>query len=347
MENKQIVIYVDGVFDIIHSGHFNAIRQAKKLGDKLYVGVNGDESVIKAKGPALMNNEERTYMVEACKWADKVITDTPYTPSIELLDQIGADYSAHGDDMAVDESGVDCYSEIKKAHRMKVFKRTEGVSTTDLIGRLLSIGLIKEGLEKEAQIYKPIASKFLTTGWRLKEFCNDKIPKPNQKVIYIDGVWDVLHPGIIHALELAKSKGDFLFVGIYDNETSSQIYGKYSPVLSLQERVFNILAIKYVDDVVIGSPRKINEDMIKSLGITQVIADESVIDSSLVGESDPYEIPKQLKIFDTIKAREAVTNDILIRRIVERKNEYIEKYQKKQKKEENYYLTQKEAMAEI
>ena len=33
MENKQIVIYVDGVFDIIHSGHFNAIRQAKKLGD--------------------------------------------------------------------------------------------------------------------------------------------------------------------------------------------------------------------------------------------------------------------------------------------------------------------------
>ena len=32
---KRIRIYLDGVFDIIHSGHFNAIRQAKKLGDIL------------------------------------------------------------------------------------------------------------------------------------------------------------------------------------------------------------------------------------------------------------------------------------------------------------------------
>ena len=277
-----------------------------------------------------MNNEERTYLVSACKWADKVITDTPYTPSLELLDKVGADFAAHGDDMAVDESGVDCYSEIKKANRMRVFKRTEGVSTTDLIGRLLTIGLSRLGLEDESSsIYKPISSKFLTTGWRLKEFCNDKIPKQGDRVVYIDGVFDLLHPGIINALELAKAKGDFLYVGVYDNETCTQVYGRFSPVLSLQERVCNLLSLKFVDDVVIGAPRKITEDMIKSLGITKIIVDESMIVSTLVGKEDPYEIPKQQSIMETIKASSALNNDFLISRIMERKDEYITKYKKK------------------
>lgn len=39
-QKKPVRIYIDGCFDIMHSGHYNALRQAKKLGDVLVVGRN-------------------------------------------------------------------------------------------------------------------------------------------------------------------------------------------------------------------------------------------------------------------------------------------------------------------
>ena len=43
---------------------------------------------------------------------------------------------AHGDDIIV-KDGKDAYSEFKDAGKMMIFKRTEGISTTDIVGRLL------------------------------------------------------------------------------------------------------------------------------------------------------------------------------------------------------------------
>jgi ethanolamine-phosphate cytidylyltransferase len=130
---------MDGVFDIIHSGHFNALRQGKKLGDILVLGINSDEDVEKAKGPTLMNVHERAALVGACKWVDEVVIGTPYTPTIQLLDELNIDYCVHGDDPCFNERGEDVYSEMKKKGRYKVFKRTEGISTTEIIGRLLML----------------------------------------------------------------------------------------------------------------------------------------------------------------------------------------------------------------
>ena len=52
-------LYIDGCFDLMHSGHFNAIRQAKALCDTLVVGVISDEAILQNKGPFIMNLEER------------------------------------------------------------------------------------------------------------------------------------------------------------------------------------------------------------------------------------------------------------------------------------------------
>ena len=51
---KPTRIFMDGVFDIIHSGHFNAFRQAQYLGDILVCGLNSDEDVARVKGKTLM-----------------------------------------------------------------------------------------------------------------------------------------------------------------------------------------------------------------------------------------------------------------------------------------------------
>ena len=121
----------------MHSGHYNAIRQAKALTDVLVVGVHSDAEILRHKGPPVMNNEERMATVRACKWVDEVVFDTPYDPSLALLDRLSCDFCVHGDDMSTTADGRDAYDEVKRAGRMKIVKRTEGISTTDLVGRLL------------------------------------------------------------------------------------------------------------------------------------------------------------------------------------------------------------------
>ena len=122
-----------------HTGHYNAIRQAKAMGDHLVVGVNSDEDVLKTKGPPVMNQRERVEIIRHCKFVDEVIEGTPYTPSIELLHQVDCGFYAHGDDPCFNADGVDITKHLKEAGMCKMFKRTEGVSTTDTTGKLLKL----------------------------------------------------------------------------------------------------------------------------------------------------------------------------------------------------------------
>ena len=48
-EKKDVRVWVDGCFDMVHFGHANALRQAKQLGTKLIVGVHSDEEIAKHK----------------------------------------------------------------------------------------------------------------------------------------------------------------------------------------------------------------------------------------------------------------------------------------------------------
>jgi ethanolamine-phosphate cytidylyltransferase len=50
--------------------------------------------------------------------------------------------------------------------------------------------------------------------------------------------------------------GDFLIVGLYDDDIVSAKKGSYYPILALQERVLTVLAMRYVDEVIIGAPCK-------------------------------------------------------------------------------------------
>jgi ethanolamine-phosphate cytidylyltransferase len=70
---------------------------------------------------------------------DEVVVGTNYTPDFELLEKLNCGFYAHGDDPCFDHNGVDLTLMFKERGMFKVFKRTEGVSTTDITGRLLSL----------------------------------------------------------------------------------------------------------------------------------------------------------------------------------------------------------------
>eukprot|EP01084_Bolivina_argentea_P269344 457730_1 len=133
--NKPVRVYVDGCWDVMHSGHYNALRQAKALGDILVVGVHSDEEIARNKREPVMNNEQRMAAVKACKWADEIVFGVPYAPTLELIDKHRCDYIAHGDDIPMAANGQSAYHDVMS--RLKIFRRTPGVSTTHLIQRLL------------------------------------------------------------------------------------------------------------------------------------------------------------------------------------------------------------------
>ncbi len=153
--DKPVRIWVDGCFDMMHFGHANAFRQARALGDVLVVGVNSDSDIRKYKGPPIMNDEERTIAVEACKWVDEVVPGAPYVMTDEYLqfifDKYQIDYVVHGDDPCLLPDGTDVFATAKKSGRFKTIKRTEGVSTTDIVGRMLV-------MTKEHHIASPLSS---------------------------------------------------------------------------------------------------------------------------------------------------------------------------------------------
>jgi len=87
-----------------------------------------------------MSLAERSELISACKWVDEIADkDIPYNPTIALMDSLNCPYVAHGDDLALAADGTDSYSEIKKVNRMKIFKRTQGISTTDVVSRILAL----------------------------------------------------------------------------------------------------------------------------------------------------------------------------------------------------------------
>lgn len=79
--------------------------------------------------------------------------------------------------------------------------------------------------------------------------------------IWVNGTFDVLHPGHIKLLEFAKSQGDHLMVGLDTDERIKQLKGENRPIHTLEHRMFAIGSIKYVDDVVAFS----SDDELRSL----------------------------------------------------------------------------------
>lgn len=86
---------------------------------------------------SLLSGSHSCAAVDACRWATCPIPNAPYVTSLPWISHYGAQYVVHGDDITSDADGNDCYRFVKEAGRFKIVKRTPGISTTDLVGRML------------------------------------------------------------------------------------------------------------------------------------------------------------------------------------------------------------------
>ncbi len=134
-ENNLVWVYVDVVCDLFHPGHVAFFRQARALGDRLIVGVVGDEAVATYKPRPIMSTAERVAMVEACRYVDRVIADAPLFCTRAHLDAIGAAFVVHGDDFPPDEL-AHWYKDVIGTGRLKTVPYTRTVSSRQIVQRV-------------------------------------------------------------------------------------------------------------------------------------------------------------------------------------------------------------------
>jgi D-beta-D-heptose 7-phosphate kinase / D-beta-D-heptose 1-phosphate adenosyltransferase len=131
-DKEKKIIFTNGCFDILHTGHIKYLEEAKNYGDILIVGLNSDESTtrIKGKNRPINNQNDRAYVIGSLEVVDYLVIfdqDTPY----ELIKLIEPDVLIKGGDYKDKEVvGQDIAKELK------VVKFIDGKSTTDTIKRI-------------------------------------------------------------------------------------------------------------------------------------------------------------------------------------------------------------------
>jgi len=130
------IVFTNGVFDLLHPGHIDALVGARRAGDLLVVGLNSDESVRRLKGPErpVRSVAERAYVLAALAMVDVVVVFSEDTP-LALILAMRPDVLVKGGDYV--ESTMVGAREVRAwGGEVAIIPLTPGQSTTSIIQRL-------------------------------------------------------------------------------------------------------------------------------------------------------------------------------------------------------------------
>jgi ethanolamine-phosphate cytidylyltransferase len=124
------------VGDLFHAGHVSLLREARRHGDWLVVGVLSDDTAASYKRRPIMTLAERVAVIESCRYVDEVIEDAPLRVTKEFLAAREITTVVHGDDLSPRNAEF-VYGPAAAAGKLIYVPRTGGISTTQLIQRVL------------------------------------------------------------------------------------------------------------------------------------------------------------------------------------------------------------------
>lgn len=130
-------IYMDGVFDLFHRGHLEALKKCKKLGKKLIIGVISDNDCKKYKRQPVINEIDRLEIINSIKYIDKVIFPAPLHITKEFILNNQIDMVVHGFSDKNDLEKQKEYFEVPI--EMNIFKNIgyyDKISTTMIINKI-------------------------------------------------------------------------------------------------------------------------------------------------------------------------------------------------------------------
>ena len=397
---KVFRVYMDGCFDLMHFGHANALRQARAIASfastggkeggyvegaeevELIVGLVSDEEILRCKGPPVLPEQERVKCVRAVKWVDDIIANVPYELTREFVEELfsekyGIDCIVHGDDPCYLPDGTDAYAIPKALGKYREIKRTEGVSTTDLVARLLEYADASENTTsqvgdessggKRSEKNERHEARFCTTASRIAQFAakvsysktskmheetekrkTDKKQRKNEKneemtCCYVVGAFDVFNAGHVELLEECSFVADKVVCAVIADEylTRDQT-NQPPPMLNQSERAMSAIACRHCDDVVVGAPARLTDDICKTFNVTAVVFE----DDDAVTERDRNVCEKNGVQILSVKERVFSRKKLTIAKRVQANRALFEERQKRKMASEKAYYEQKAFVAE-
>ena len=133
------IAFTNGCFDILHVGHVRYLREARKTGDLLILGLNSDASVqaIKGEKRPLVPQGERAEVIASLDVVDYVTLFDDPTP-LRLIEYLRPDVLVKGGDWK-EESVVGGNAVKSRGGRIVIVPLTEGASTTNIIDKVLRV----------------------------------------------------------------------------------------------------------------------------------------------------------------------------------------------------------------
>jgi len=131
----RVIVFTNGVFDILHAGHIRYLETARGFGDALIVAVNSDASVRAIKGPArpITPEAERAEILASLAFVDAVVIFGEETPA-GIIERMQPDVLVKGADWAADAI-VGREAVERRGGRVERVKIEEGQSTSAIIER--------------------------------------------------------------------------------------------------------------------------------------------------------------------------------------------------------------------
>jgi len=134
-ENKKIV-FTNGCFDLLHSGHIILLEKARSYGDLLILGINTDDSVrrLKGKNRPINEQDERARVLAGLEAVSYVTFFSEDTPA-NIISEIIPDILVKGGDYGIDEI-VGRETVEQNNGKVIVVSLIEGKSTTGIINKI-------------------------------------------------------------------------------------------------------------------------------------------------------------------------------------------------------------------
>ncbi len=135
-EKGEKVVFTNGCFDLLHSGHVRYLNEAANKGNRLIVAVNSDESVKLLKGSSrpVVSLDSRMELLSALSCVDWVLPFTEETPE-RLICQLNPDILVKGGDYKPEEiAGAGCV--LKNGGKVEILSFWEGYSTSSMIDKI-------------------------------------------------------------------------------------------------------------------------------------------------------------------------------------------------------------------
>lgn len=136
-----------------------------------------------------------------------------------------------------------------------------------------------------------------------------ELKKQNKKIVFTNGCFDLLHKGHVECLQVSKSYGDILIVGLNSDKSVSFNKGKNRPINSQNDRAFILAGIEAVDYVIIFNERT-PYNLIKKIKPNILVKGSDYLDKEVVGKDlvDEVKFVKLTKGKSTTKTIKKILN---------------------------------------